>query len=540
MINPSHIFRFIFWGMLMLPSILTAQTISLIAPSELDPYGLKRVWYSQLPLHSADGKVGDILLEGGQLFITTSEAKLHVFDSETGKWLWSRSVGQRGIPLTEPAVNSRVVAVHNNLAVFLFNRKTGKQLMQIPLPESAAAACEMSEHYLYVPMVNKTLLVYALREALVPQIERDPEMSPIDRLIRTNDPGLEKIIQDFEEAKRLLLPPKPDNVEEDRFALDSTHRIPITCVAYGTLRTKPVLLSQFYTWVLDEEENPTHEIDASTHREFVAWATEQGFLHTANIARLTDQGMSMLYYVDSAGQTFYMDRTRSVQIDRPGNKEILSRPTQSQLYPVNELDPKKIILPDVIVTGGRAAYVFAIDSRTGNVRWKYPTQGQILESIAIIGMDIYAPTANGILHVIDLLSGRERWHTGNVKRFVAASQKRIYVLDPQDRLACLDRTTGVRLFTYDVRRFDHCLYNLETDQIFLLTNGGLVQCIREHQFSEEDRESSLRHRISSEEFTEAVRTGQTPHLWWTEGLGSEEEPREEWNPVEPILTESQS
>jgi len=523
MINISHFLRLILWGALLIPSILTAQTIPLITPPELEPYGLQRDWYYQLPLHSANGKVEDILLEGGQLFITTNDAKLHVLDSETGKWLWTRSVGQKGIPLTEPAVNSRVVAVHNNLTVFLFNRKTGKQLMQIPLPESAVAACEMSEHYLYVPMVNKTLLVFVLREALVPHIVADPEIIRSERLTKTNDSELEKIIQQFEEAKRLLHMPEPEKVNEDNFALDSTHRIPIRTVAYGTLRTKPLLLSQFYSWVLDEEEQPTHEIDVVTHREFVAWVTEQGFLYTANISSLSDQGMAMLYNVDSAGQTFYMDRTRSVQIDRPGNKEILARPTQSQLYPVNELNLNRIIVPDVIVTGGRAAYVFAIDSRTGNVRWNYPTQGQLLESIAVIGTDVYAPTANGLMHSIDLLTGKERWMARNVKRFVAASQKRIYVLDQRNRLTCLDRATGATAFAYDVRRFDHCLYNLETDQIILLTNGGLVQCLRERQFEEEGQASSLRHRISSAEFAEAVHSGQMPKLWWVEELLSADE-----------------
>ena len=506
---------------LLFSPLLTAQTIPLLSQTELAPYGLHRVWFHQLEQHSAEGKIESIFLEGGQLFLTTSDAVLHVLDAETGRSLWRRSIGKKGVPLTEPAVNSRIVAVHNNMTVFLFNRLTGQQLLQIPLPESAAAPCEMSEHYLYVPMINGTLLVYVLKEALTPQPPEADE-NPIRQVDIHKDPELDKIVKHFEETKRLLRSLTPENAGENEYILDSSHRIPIVCVTHGTVRTKPLFLSQFYSWVLDETEQPTHEIDSKTHREFISWVTEQGYLYTAQIALLSDREMAEKYRVDSAGQTFYLDRTQSIQMDRPGNKALLARPSLSQLYPVNEPGADKNIFPDVIVTGGRGAYVFAIDARTGTVRWQYPTQGQLLEPIAVIGRDVYAPTADGILHAIDLLSGRERWFTKNVKRFVAASKERIYVLDRQNRLVCLDKETGVSNFVYDIRRFDHCLFNLETDQIFLLTDKGLIQCLRERRVaSEEENTASLRHRISVTEFAEAARGGDMPELWWLEELEKE-------------------
>jgi len=508
---------------LTFPSILSAQAIPLLSQGELDPYGLRRVWFHQLQLHSTAGKILNTFLEGGQLFITTSDAMLHVLDSETGQGLWSRSIGKRNLPLTEPAVNSRIVAVHNGLEIYLFHRKTGKELMRIPLPESASAPCELSEHYLYVPMDNQTVLIYILRESFAPQSSEGLHVDP-PHVDSNSDPELAKIVKQFENAKRLLRAAEPVKTKEDVLVLDNTHRIPITSTAMGTLRTKPLLSSQFYTWVLDDEEQPTHEVDSKTHVEFVTWVTEQGYLYMSRITELSDKATSMLYRIDSSGQSFYFDKTQTIQIDRPGSKELLARPTQSQLYPVNERDPDYILLSDVIVTGGRAAYVFAIDARTGSVNWRYPTQGQLLESIAVIGRDVYAPTANGILHAIDLLTGNERWNAKNVKRFVASSKNRIYVLDQQKRLVALDRATGASIFVYDIRRFQHCLFNLETDQIFLLTDAGLVQCVREHQFSADGKdETSLRHRISASEFSDTVKGGEMPKLWWLDELKTEEE-----------------
>ncbi|MCL2005610.1 MAG: PQQ-binding-like beta-propeller repeat protein [Planctomycetaceae bacterium] len=505
------------------PVSLTAQSVPLLSQQELDPHGLKRVWFHQLKLHSARGKIQNILLEGNQLFLTTSDGILHALNSETGQWLWSRTVSSRNIPLTQPAVNSRLVAVHNNLEAFIFNRQTGKLLLHIPLPESASASCEMSEHYLYVPMANQTMLIYVLRESLAPDPPEGIDHVLVEPVNMVNDPELDKIVQAFEDAKRLLRPDADVKTEAEHFILDSTHRLPITATAFGILTAKPLLVSQFYSWVLDEAELPTHEIDKETHQEFITWVTEQGFLYTARISRLSEERMAPVYRVDSAGQMFFVDQTRSIQIDQPGNKELVSRPAHSQHYPANELNPNHIVMPDIIVTGGRAAYVFAIDARTGNVRWRYPTQGQLLEPIAVIGKDVYAPTSTGVMHAFDLLTGEERWAVQNVQRFVSASQNRIYVIDRRGRLVCLDRATGQSIFAYDVRRFDHILFNMETDQIFLLTDTGLIQCLRERQFTDGESAASLRHRISSIEYAEAAKGGgESPKLWWVDELQAED------------------
>ena len=510
----------ILWITLTFPSFLTAQSVPLLSQTELEPYGLKRDWFHQIRIHSVNARVQDILLEGGQLFVTTSDSLLHVFNADTGEWLWSRTVGSRDFQLTEPAVNSRIVAVHNNLEIFLYNRKTGKQLMQIPLTEAAIAPCEMSENYLYVPLANETMLAYVLREVPTPKASDYVDIDPVPaRQSETvTDPDLKAIVQKFEDAKDLLRAADPVVPADEDFVLDSRHRIPIRVATFGMVRTKPLLLSQFYTWVLDEEEYPTHEIDRLTHREYIAWVTEQGFLYAARLSFMSEEGMSMVYRVDSAGRTFSMDRTQAVRIDRPGNKDLSSRPARSQPYPPNEQDRDRLLSPDVIVTGGRAANVFAIDARTGAVNWQYPTQGAIEEQIAIIGGDVYTPTSTGIMHALDLGTGRERWIARGIKRFVAASKKRIYVLDQRGRLVALDRRTGATVFVYDIRRFDHCLYNLETDQIFLVTNKGLIQSLRERQFDDEGREQPLRHRLSAAEFTKIVNHAPSPELWWIEEM----------------------
>jgi hypothetical protein len=229
--------------------------------------------------------------------------------------------------------------------------------------------------------------------------------------------------------------------------------------------------------------------------------------------------MQMMYRIDSAGQTFYMNPSRFVQIDRPGSKSLPQRPVHSQVYPVNVPEGEKVDVPEVVITGGRASYVFAIDVRSGDVRWQFPAQGQLLESIAVVGKDVYAPTSTGRLHALDLETGKEKeeWLSGNVrnvKRFVSASRNRLYVLDMQGRLVCLDRTTGASIFVYDIRRFEHCLFNLETDQIILLSDSGLVQCLREQDIL---GVGVLYHRISSVEYASTVRGGEMPTLWWGEG-----------------------
>ncbi|MDR1964055.1 MAG: PQQ-like beta-propeller repeat protein, partial [Planctomycetaceae bacterium] len=157
--------------MLFVSFLAAKETPPLLSPHLLEPYGLTRAWFNQVGINPNRNKILYAMVEGGTMFVISDDAKLHVIDAETGKSLWMRTLGNREMIFQEPAVNSRMVTVLNGLELFVFDRRNGKLLLQTPLPGAASAASEMSENYVYVPMMGGRIVVFPLEDALGPKME---------------------------------------------------------------------------------------------------------------------------------------------------------------------------------------------------------------------------------------------------------------------------------------------------------------------------------------------------------------------------------
>ncbi|GHT42327.1 hypothetical protein FACS189443_5220 [Planctomycetales bacterium] len=551
--------------MLVSPVGFTAEKVPLLAQQDVAPFGLTRTWFHQIKVLSEKSRVNEVLLEGGQMFLTTSDAQLHVLDANTGQWLWTRGLGSRdqGI-VSAPAVNSKVVAVSNGLQLYILGRRTGKLLYQVALPTAVSAPAQISENYIYVPLGNETIHVIILKRVSDPRnaVANLPPIS-IAANKRIDDPALAKVVKQFEEAKESIMAKAPKAADETDILIDDTHRIPITCVSMGALRTKPTLSYQLFAPTLDTETKPsenkaaTEKTDEKTedekdkktvHCEYLSWATETGYLFTAAIDNLSEEQMSLRYRVNSAAQTYYIDNSRTYHREMPGRRAILTSPSVSQMIPANDQDVNAVRMPSILVTGGKASYAFAVETLTGNVMWQFPSRGQLIAPIGIIGRDVYAPVSNqtskGGMHHFDIFTGiamieensdgsrksrpveeieKEFWFTPNVSQFIASSKERLYVLDSSKHLVVLDKITGSPLFRFDARQFDRCLFNDETDQIFLITGKGLIQCLRERQPVEngsvgENDNTPLRHRLSCAEYADITLGKPAPKLWWEDTL----------------------
>ncbi|MDR3183698.1 MAG: PQQ-binding-like beta-propeller repeat protein [Planctomycetaceae bacterium] len=507
---------------LLLASLLDAkENVPLLQQQDVVPLGLTRTWFHQIKVLSSQSKVIHTLVEGGQMFVVTSDANLHVINSETGQWLWSRELGKRGQTIAEPAVNSRIVSLCNGLDFFIFGRNSGKLLYQVELTNIPCAPLQMSENYVYIPLANQMIQAILLRQIPPEKHERDKLKETAEKKAEEfDDIKLKKVIEQFEEAKKSLRQVETkDKTKDDDIILDASHRIPISCAAMGTVHSKPVLSRQVYepkSW-----SDELGKVKSGVHFEMLSWVTQQGYLYSAGIDTLSDREMTLRYRVNSSAQTYYLDRSRTYQREMPGHKEMMASPAANQPIPANDDSVNRIRVPDMMVAGGRATYIFAVNTKFGNIVWQFPTRGELTEPIAVIGRDVYAPvksaTTKGGLHHFDLLDGakvidrrldeKKYWFAADVSQFVAASKNRLYVLDSAKKLAVLDKETGAVLNRFDTRAFERVLFNAETDQIFLITDRGLIQCLRERNVGntpesepQETEPCSLRHRLSCAQY----------------------------------------
>jgi outer membrane protein assembly factor BamB len=521
---------------LIYASFIEAKETLLLSQQTLEPYGLTRAWFNQIEIDSNRHKVLYAVVEGETMFLISDDAKLHVINAETGQSLWMRTLGNREMIFQEPAVNSRMVAVVNGLELFIFDRRNGKLLLQTPLPGASSAAPEMSENYVYIPMMGSRIIVFPLEDVSGPKMEdeggpgsttpigeagialdaKEPNESDENNLHKTGneDPVLENIVKRFAEVKQsILAEPEPPKKEPEIF-LRKAIGLPMQNLSFGNVLVKPLLSTQIILY------NQRHRVTA--HRESITWITDRGFLFTAGINNFSQELFELQYMVDSSSQTYYLGSERIARREWEKNKELVARPTANQCIPplYTNNKPQGSQIPSLVVTGNKEGYVFAVKDRTGEVVWQFAADGPIIERIAVIGTDVYCPTATGGMHALDLITRKEKWFTSGIRQFISASHKRIYSLDSRSRLVILDRLTGTPIDMFNVQKFDRFLFNIETDRIFVINDTGLIQCLHERQpqtlenILDNKTLPPIRHRLNCEQYVNILNGHPSPSFYW--------------------------
>lgn len=509
-------------------SSLFAQNVPLLSQQMVEPYGLTRAWFNQVEIDPTRSKVLYTIVEGGTMFVISSDAKLHAIDAETGQSLWIRTLGNRQLIFQEPSVNSRIVAVLSGMELLLINRKNGKLLQRIALPGAAATGCDISENYVYIPMMDNRIIAYPIVDITGPKMEEEGGVgseteAPTGTLEENEGPAasggstehedavLANVVKEFAKARDSIMAEAAPPDKEKEIVLRPALGIPMTTISFGNTMVKPVVSSQIVTF------NQRRRIHA--HRETVVWVSQRGFLLAAAINSLSQEEFDLQYMIDSSSQTFYLGPERIARREWESDKELDVRPTVNQSVPAfySENKPEASEIPSMVICGGKAAYVFAVKDRLGEVVWQFAASGPIKEQIAVIGKDVYCCTTSGGMHALDIMDGKEQWYSPGIRQFVAASKKRLYTLDRRNRMVILDRRTGAQLNSFDVKRFDRFLFNIQTDRIYIINDSGLIQCLHERQPKATQKSQPLYHRLTVAEYADVMFGKQAPILYWMDG-----------------------
>src|SRR5579864_7804383 len=115
--------------------------------------GLERHWFAVVPLYGSE-RLLLISLAENMVFAQTNESNLHVYDAETGQYLWGAnlapeatagSTGAMTLLAYPVSVNSTAVFATGAQKLFSLDRKTGRVLWSTKLealPSSGSAADE--------------------------------------------------------------------------------------------------------------------------------------------------------------------------------------------------------------------------------------------------------------------------------------------------------------------------------------------------------------------------------------------------------------
>jgi outer membrane protein assembly factor BamB len=124
-------------------------------------------------------------------------------------------------------------------------------------------------------------------------------------------------------------------------------------------------------------------------------------------------------------------------------------------------------------------YLYCVDERNGNEMWRYATGFPIMSSPAIVGKHTYVASIEPALHCLDSKTGARLWTAPGVSHFAAEGRERVYATDRYGNLQVLDTATGALLGEMRTAEGTTTLVNDKTDRLFLVSDHGLVQCLRE-------------------------------------------------------------
>ncbi|MEM8668555.1 MAG: PQQ-binding-like beta-propeller repeat protein [Planctomycetota bacterium] len=132
--------------------------------------------------------------------------------------------------------------------------------------------------------------------------------------------------------------------------------------------------------------------------------------------------------------------------------------------------------------GSENGQVYAVwGTRTGRVLWTVPFGEPFYNEPVIVDDKLLIRSAYGNLHSLNLETGAINWDRpiSNVDEMIAAFGGRVYVTTLSGSLGVIDLESGKQIAQFQNIRPTRLLVNRTTDRLFLVSDSGEVQCLRE-------------------------------------------------------------
>ncbi len=131
--------------------------------SALERLGLERQWFGVVPLIETE-RLLRISLAEQTIYAQTSYARLHAFDAESGRLLWSAFLGERSNFARGVAANSFAVFATNANILHALDKKTGRRIWTYDLQTIPTSTPAADDHRVVVGMTSGKLIGFNLKK----------------------------------------------------------------------------------------------------------------------------------------------------------------------------------------------------------------------------------------------------------------------------------------------------------------------------------------------------------------------------------------
>ncbi|MDO5112944.1 MAG: PQQ-binding-like beta-propeller repeat protein, partial [Planctomycetia bacterium] len=413
---------------------------NIIPQNYLNSRGLQRQWTTQIQIDSSRDRLSQVILDRGTIFTVTENGSVQATNAETGATLWTECISSKGKLVQGLSANSNYVGFTCGSTLYIFNRINGKPLLDVEIEAIPTAGLVLGNGCAYIPCVDGNIYAF--------------DLQPMD------DPFVEFGVTQTHLSERERKARRQEFI--DTLRLNKTYEASLAIRALGHLPTAPTFGKAFTPQRSTEEEDASESfLQRKNDFEYVAWPT-------------TSQTVTLIQ-VDFRGENVTYQEIESISVLGDLRSPLSYRP-----YHRSQPDTTGLFY-----AATTAGFVYAIREETGNVLWRFPTGESIHQTPAYVDNDLFIVTALSGMYCIDAVSGGDgdsneaKWWSPDVQQFLSCSKNRIYAMDKHDSLIILDRVSGQKISSIPITNIGIRLTNSQTDRIYLATETGLLQCLRE-------------------------------------------------------------
>jgi hypothetical protein len=161
------------------------------------------------------------------------------------------------------------------------------------------------------------------------------------------------------------------------------------------------------------------------------------------------------------------------------NEDVYEGLSQFRFRVDDDLSAAPTWMDPYLFVASRRGTVYALDDKLGSEIWRFSVGSSVSQAPIAIDGALYVINETHDVVRLDPRYGRQLWAARGVDRFVAQSVGRAYLVDMSQRLQARDAKTGLLIGAISARGFDLPSVNLETDRIYLASQYGMIQCLRE-------------------------------------------------------------
>jgi outer membrane protein assembly factor BamB len=134
-------------------------------PSEqlLNRHGLTRSWWSHATINSQRDKLAYMVVDETHLFLQATSGTITAFDTETGKYLWTKQIGAPDRAVFQAVSNDTLLFVINGMRLFAVKKDSGDIKWQLQLPGMPASSPAADEQQVYVGFQDGSLYAFDLK-----------------------------------------------------------------------------------------------------------------------------------------------------------------------------------------------------------------------------------------------------------------------------------------------------------------------------------------------------------------------------------------